>query len=79
MFSFRSDCKVTAGFLVGVCAGHREKQAAPQSISRGSMGWPRKKAVRSVKLSFPGKGEAEREGRDFKSDQKLIATHKALD
>lgn len=40
---------------------------------------PRREAPSSVKLSFPGKGKAEWEGGDFQSDQKQIATHKALD
>lgn len=40
---------------------------------------PGREAPRSVKLSFLGKGEAEWEGGDFKSDQKPIAMHKALD
>lgn len=52
------------------------RDGAPRSISRGST---RREAPRSVKLSFPGKGKAEWEGGDFKSDQKPIAMHKALD
>lgn len=52
---------------------------APQSVSQGSPEQARREALRSVKLSFPGRRKAEREGGDLKSDQKLIATHKAMD
>lgn len=55
------------------------RDGAPRSISRGSTRQPRQEAPRSVKLSFPGKGKAEWEGGGFKSDQKPIAMHKALD
>lgn len=40
---------------------------------------PRREAPRSVKLSFLGQGKAEWVGGDFRSDQKPIAKHKALD
>lgn len=64
-----------------LCRTHREagRDGAPRSISRGSPRQPRREAPRSVKLSFPGKGKAEWERGDFKSDQKPIAMHKALD
>lgn len=69
---------VSGGHL---CGSQRETggDGAPRSISRGSPGQPGREAASSVKLSFPGKGEAEWEGGDFKSDQKPIAMHKALD
>jgi len=59
--------------------GEAGGDGAPRSISRGSPGQPRREAPRSAKLSFPGKGKAEWEGGDFKSDQKPTARHKALD
>lgn len=64
-----------------LCGSQREagSDGAPGSISQGSPRQPRREAPRSVKLSFPRKGEAEWEGGDFKSDQKAIAVPKALD
>ena len=64
-----------------LCGSPREagSDGAPGSISRGRRRQPRREAPRSVKLSFPGKGKAEWEEGDFKSDQKPIAMHKALD
>lgn len=64
-----------------LCRSQREagSDGAPRSISEGSPRQPRREAPRSVKLSFPGKRKAEWEGKDFKSDQKPIAMHKALD